>query len=103
MPSNAAPPSLPPVADSKIQLRGCCVVRDGRVVLDIPELDVPEGRTIALIGPNGAGKSTLLRMLQLLIRPERGELLLDGAPMQRDPIATRRRMAAAFRSRCCSA
>ena len=35
-------------------------------------------------------------MLQLLIRPERGELLLDGAPMQRDPIATRRRMAAAF-------
>lgn len=96
MPSNAAPPSLPPVADSKIQLRGCRVVRDGRVVLDIPELDVPEGRTIALIGPNGAGKSTLLRMLQLLIRPERGELLLDGAPMQRDPIATRRRMAAAF-------
>lgn len=96
MPSNAAPPSLPPVADSKIQLRGCRVVRDGRVVLDIPELDVPTGRTTALIGPNGAGKSTLLRVLQLLIRPERGELLLDGAPMQRDPITTRRRMAAAF-------
>ena len=96
MPSNAAPPNLPPVADSKIQLRGCRVVRDGRVVLDIPELDVPTGRTTALIGPNGAGKSTLLRVLQLLLRPERGELLLDGAPMQRDPITTRRRMAAAF-------
>ena len=96
MPSNAAPPSLPRIADSKIQLRGCRVVRDGRVVLDIPQLDVPKGRTTALIGPNGAGKSTLLRMLQLLIRPERGELFLDGMPMQRNPVATRRRMATAF-------
>ena len=81
---------------AKIQIRDCRVVRDGRTVLDVPALDLPEGRTTALIGPNGAGKSTLLRALQLLVRPQRGELLLDGVPMHRDPLATRRRMAAAF-------
>ena len=49
-----------------------------------------------MIGPNGSGKSTLLGALQLVLHPSRGSLLLDGEPMDADPVGTRRRMAAAF-------
>ncbi len=41
------------------------------------------GRTLALIGPNGAGKSTLLHVLAGLLRPERGRILWNGAPLSR--------------------
>jgi len=40
------------------------------------------GEIIAIIGPNGAGKSTLLRTLNSSLRASRGEVLLDGEPMQ---------------------
>ena len=102
--SNAAPPSdtqalgapVRSTPNAKIRIRDCRVLRDDRVVLDVQALDIPDALTTALIGPNGSGKSTLLRALQLLIELEKGDLLLDGASMHRDPIATRRRMATAF-------
>ena len=40
------------------------------------------GEIIAIIGPNGAGKSTLLRTLNASLRATRGEVLLDGMPLQ---------------------
>ena len=36
---------------------------DGRVVLELPVLDWPEGQITAVLGPNGSGKSTLARVL----------------------------------------
>jgi len=65
----------------------------GRTILEIPELELPEGRIVALVGPNGAGKSTLLRVLALLDRPERGQLELRGRHVDwaaRELVALRR-------------
>ena len=45
-----------------------------------------------LLGPNGAGKTTTLRMLYTLMRPDAGEVLVDGIDVARDPTAVRRRL-----------
>jgi branched-chain amino acid transport system ATP-binding protein len=50
-------------------------------------LDVNRGEIVTLIGANGAGKTTLLRTISGLLRPQRGEILWEGAdgptPLQR--------------------
>jgi polar amino acid transport system ATP-binding protein len=44
------------------------------VVIDDVSLDVAPGEVVAIIGPSGAGKSTLLRCINLLERPDSGEI-----------------------------
>ncbi len=51
---------------------------DGKTVLDVPHLDIPSGGICAFVGPNGCGKTTLLSILALLLRPDRGSVLLYG-------------------------
>ncbi len=41
-------------------------------------LDIPAGKTCVLIGPSGCGKTTTLRMINRLIDPDRGRILVDG-------------------------
>jgi osmoprotectant transport system ATP-binding protein len=41
-------------------------------------LDVPEGAIVMLIGPSGCGKTTTLKMMNRLIEPSSGRILLDG-------------------------
>ena len=68
-----------------------------RVALHVASLDVVRGEVLAVIGPNGAGKSTLLRVLGLLERPDEGQVLVRGRPVDaRDALAERRRMATVF-------
>jgi ABC-type enterochelin transport system, ATPase component len=46
---------------------------------------MPPGKMTALVGPNGAGKSTLLSAMGRLIRPETGEVRLNGKPLSGYP------------------
>ena len=46
--------------------------------LDGISLDVGRGEAVAIIGPSGAGKTTLLRLLNLTLRPDEGQLSVDG-------------------------
>ena len=46
---------------------------------------IREGMVFGLIGSNGAGKSTLLRMISGIIRPDSGEVLVDGKPVYENP------------------
>ncbi|NLD76956.1 MAG: ABC transporter ATP-binding protein [Acidimicrobiales bacterium] len=66
-----------------LQARGISVsYGDDPVVRDL-DLDVAEGSFTVIIGPNACGKSTLLRALSRLMRPDAGEVLLDGRPLDR--------------------
>ncbi|MDQ1697817.1 MAG: branched-chain amino acid transport system ATP-binding protein [Frankiaceae bacterium] len=55
----------------------------GTAVLRKVSLAVPPAAVVALLGPNGAGKTTLLRTASGLLRPRRGDLLLDGKVVTR--------------------
>jgi branched-chain amino acid transport system ATP-binding protein len=43
-------------------------------------LRVDEGEIVAVLGSNGAGKSTLLKAISALVKPDSGEILLEGQP-----------------------
>jgi ABC-type branched-subunit amino acid transport system ATPase component len=47
--------------------------------VDDLSLDVAAGEIVGLIGPNGAGKTTFFNLVTGLLRPDRGEILVDGA------------------------
>lgn len=47
-------------------------------VVDIPNLDIPQGPCFGLVGNNGAGKTTLFRLMLDLIRPSAGTVLFEG-------------------------
>jgi peptide/nickel transport system ATP-binding protein len=55
---------------------------DGRItVLDGTDLSLAPGARLGLVGPSGCGKSTLAAVLALLVAPDTGRVVLDGAPV----------------------
>jgi len=63
------------------------------VAVDHLSFTAPAGRICVLIGPSGCGKTTSLRMVNRLIEPTSGEILIDGQNvLQDDPTELRRRI-----------
>src|SRR5450755_426487 len=60
----------------------------GTVAVDSLDLEVPGGQTMVLVGPSGCGKTTTLRMINRLIDPSSGRILLDGQDIQQSNPAT---------------
>jgi osmoprotectant transport system ATP-binding protein len=64
---------------------------DKRVLLDQINLTVESGTTTALLGRSGSGKTTLLRLVNRMLEPTGGEILLDGRRLRtQDPVQLRR-------------
>jgi len=61
-----------------IELRGVFVKLGGRSVLEDVNFTLESGDFFGLIGPNGGGKTTLIKVILGLIRPERGNVLVEG-------------------------
>ncbi len=61
--------------------------------VDAVTFEVHEGKTCMLVGTSGSGKTTLLRMVNRLIEPTSGEIVIDGKNiLQENPILLRRRI-----------
>ena len=65
-----------------IELRGVRKRFGEQIVLDGVDFVVREGETMALLGPSGTGKSVLLKHINGLIRPDRGQVLVDDRNVQ---------------------
>jgi len=61
-----------------IELRNVHKAFGKQVVLNGVDFEVREGETVALLGPSGTGKSVLLKHIIGLIRPDQGEIYVDG-------------------------
>jgi osmoprotectant transport system ATP-binding protein len=54
-------------------------------------LDIPEGETVVLVGPSGCGKTTTMKMINRLVEPSGGTILVDGRNvLEQDPVELRR-------------
>jgi osmoprotectant transport system ATP-binding protein len=63
----------------------------GTVAVHDLNLEVPAGQTMVLVGPSGCGKTTSLRMINRMVDPTSGRILLDGQDIQRSNPALLRR------------
>jgi osmoprotectant transport system ATP-binding protein len=66
---------------------------DGTVAVDDLSFEVAEGELVTLVGPSGCGKTTTMKMVNRLIEPTSGRILLDGEDISTlDPVVLRRRI-----------
>ena len=78
-PSPFGPVEPPP--DAIISLRGVTKSFGSHTVLEDVTFDVPRGKITTILGPSGTGKSVLLKNVIGLIRPDAGQIWIDGEPI----------------------
>ena len=61
-----------------IQAKDLSKAYQGNVVLNIPNLMIPKGKSFGLVGNNGAGKTTFFRLILDLIRPDSGAVYINS-------------------------
>ena len=76
-----------------LSFRNVSFKASGRMVLDRLSLTVERGETLVLLGRSGSGKTTALRLVNRLLEPSSGDVVIDGNEVSRmDPIALRRQV-----------
>lgn len=69
-----------------IEIKDVVKQYDNHTALDHVSLHVPQGCIYGLLGPNGAGKTSLIRIINMITRPDSGEVMLDGQPLAPDHV-----------------
>lgn len=67
-------------SNNVFELKDISKVYERKIALSSLSLAIKKGEIVALIGPSGAGKTTLLNILANIIKPDSGEVILDGTP-----------------------
>ena len=86
MPSTLALSASPALAPDErgpamLQATNVCFAYGPTTVLHGVSMAAGRGGLVGLLGPNGSGKTTLLKILAGMLRPQRGEVRLDGHPL----------------------
>ncbi|AHM71999.2 ABC transporter ATP-binding protein [Yersinia hibernica] len=63
---------------SRLQAQALTLGYDGKIISENLNVSIPDGEFTVIVGPNACGKSTLLRALSRLLKPQAGEVILDG-------------------------
>ena len=89
-----------PASDPVISIQGVSKRFGSHVVLEDITFDVPRGKTSAILGPSGTGKSVLLKVVIGLLRPEAGQVFIDGDPIigvrEKEVLRIRRKIGVLF-------
>lgn len=75
--------TLPPLNQGTLSLKGLsfAYAKEEAPVLQQLNIDIAPNTTVAFVGPSGAGKTTLVDLMTGLLRPQSGDLRLDGQPL----------------------
>src|SRR5438067_3060878 len=84
---------MPEARGATVEFRDVTKRYADQVAVDGLSVSVPAGKICILVGPSGSGKTTSLKMVNRLIEPSAGAILIDGHDvLQEDPVALRRRI-----------
>ncbi|HYE11785.1 MAG TPA: ABC transporter ATP-binding protein [Patescibacteria group bacterium] len=65
-----------------LQAKNIFISYDKKEVVKNINIDVKKGEIVTIIGPNGSGKSTILKALSRTLKPDKGQILLEGNSMK---------------------
>ena len=77
------------MAEIAIEVRGLRKSFGAKVAVAGIDLEIAAGSLAGLVGPNGAGKTTSLSMMTGLLRPDGGQVLINGLDVWADPVAVK--------------
>ncbi|MBY4676767.1 ATP-binding cassette domain-containing protein [Marinobacterium arenosum] len=88
--------------DIVIDIKGLSFSRGDRPIYRNVDIQIPRGKITAIMGPSGTGKTTLLKLIGGQLKPDSGEILLDGQDIprlgRRELFRVRERMGMLFQS-----
>lgn len=87
---------------SFIEIKDLVFYRGKRCIFDHVNISIPRGKVTAVMGPSGTGKTTLLHLIGAQIKPDQGEILVDGKNLhtlsRKELYQARREMGMLFQS-----
>ena len=61
-----------------LSVKNLTKIYEDKTVVDNVEFDLEKGKMLCILGPSGCGKSTILNMIGGFVKPNSGQIILDG-------------------------